>query len=745
MTTGGHPSTNLLELPQDILDLIFPYLPSKSFLAFCSVSKGAYERYHLDPLYWRVRTSETFRLPISPLLYGERDQSAAGGTPVPTFARNWAWLYKTLRTQTRPFSWGQGVEGGLGPSPGLRGVRNRFRPRGGVFQRTTSSWPTEIHVGQEVGIIVDIQCGGWSTTILTSDGKLFTVGILDASNAQHTGRPVEHLTQLQKFGQFQVTGIRQFSAGRCHVLGLDDDGYVWSWDNSQQAGCLLTFQNSLDYARQATRVVAGWAESSAYIPGKGIIFWRAISTRRDQDVKGYDRAINESLIPATGYRRSDGITAQPPKAQEQVFETEGQLREEDIGEVLSHIVLEGYIVFITHHNKLFAFVIDGNAPDRPSTTSQRPPLSTIHCRVFEVPGYASTGRIFKDIQGSFRNFAVFTANGEVLAGHTDYLNRIVAERDEALRRGPNTPSGTSMQYSQSLLDSRPSNIPALQHAGVIALAFGDYHSHALHADGTITAYGVEPGCCGALGLGSTAAGARFRGVKTSRTPMNRDGKLLPIASRRGRQVWFEHEKRDWLQWLENWIRTPTALPHYPEVFNILNDVEERQAAFSEWIEQEGRHWPDGPYQASVDQMDNSEVSTESTAISSGRHPRLDTTADLTSLHDGLPAYFAISVAAAGWHTGALVLVDDEKAEKTRRKWIAENEKTDIASKDTPATNMPGAFPAATSSGEIREEYVWEKSPFPRIRLPDGYEFPGEGELRPWRDGMPTAEQLGLVS
>jgi SCF-associated factor 1 len=746
MTHGGQPGTTLLDLPQDILDLIFPSLPPKSFLALCSVNKDTYERYHHDPLYWRIRTSETFRLPVSPLLYGERDQRADGSPPVPALARNWSWLYKTLRTQTRPFSWGKGVEGGLGPSPGLRTVRNRFRPRGGTYQRTTSSWPTEIHVREDVGIIVDIQCGGWSTTVLTSDGKLFTVGILDAANAQRTGEPVVQLTQLQKFGQFQVTGVRQFSAGRCHVLGLDDDGYVWSWDNAQQAGSLLSFQNSLGFARQIKRVVAGWAESSAYIPGKGIIFWPAISTRRDQDVQGYDRAISENLVPATGYRRSDGFTMQRSKTQEDLSEVEGQLREEDVGEVLAHIVLEGYIVFITHHNKLFACAIGGNPPDRPSTIAQLPPAQTLHNRVFEVPGYASESRIFKDIQGSFRNFAVFTASGEVLAGHTDYLSGVLAERHEAVRRGLDRLSGTSMQYSQHLLNSRPINVPVLQHAGVIALAFGDYHSHALHADGTITAYGVEPGCCGALGLGSTAAGARFRGVKTSRTPMNRDGKLLPIANHRGRQVWFEHEKRDWLQWLENWIRTPTALPHYPEVFNILNDVEEKQAAFSEWIEQEGRHWPDGPYQATVNQNPNSKMPAESPTRFTGRPTGLDTTADLASpLHDELPAYFAISVAAAGWHTGALVLVDDEKAEKTRQKWIADADDMVVAHKDTvvPA-RMPGSFPTPISSGEIREEYVWEKSPFPRIKLPDGYEFPGEGELRPWRDGMLTVEQLGLV-
>jgi SCF-associated factor 1 len=309
----------------------------------------------------------------------------------------------------------------------------------------------------------------------------------------------------------------------------------------------------------------------------------------------------------------------------------------------------------------------------------------------------------------------------VLAGRTDYLGGVLAEREEALRRGL-----PGIQYSKELLDSRPINVPALQHSGVIALAFGDYHSHALHADGTITAYGVEPRRCGTLGLGSTADGARFRGLKTSHTPLNRDEKLLPIANRRGRRVWFEHEKREWLQWLEKWICTPTAVPHYPEVFNLLDGDEKKQAAFSEWIEQEGRHWSDGPRDETAPQPTSTETTTSGTTAESE-----------SSRNDGLPAYFAISVAAAGWHTGALVLVDDEKAERTRLKWLADDDgKKGIPSSDARETALP-----TKSAGQI--EYVWEKRPFPRIALPDGYEFPGEGGLQPWRDGMPTVEQLGL--
>lgn len=558
-----------------------------------------------------------------------------------------------------------------------------------------------MYVPDEVGIIVDLQCGGWSTNILTNDGKLFTVGILDAADGRENGEPVDHFTQLHLFAQHGITGVRQFSAGRCHILGLDDNGYVWSWDRVGQSGCLLSFENSLKYARQATRVVAGWGDSSAYIPGTGIIYWAAISTRNDQEVQNFDRTVHDSLVPATGYRNSDlANTAQAFRESESG--TTGALIEEDVGEVLVHVLLENYIIFITHLSKLFAYRLSREPHD------QRLPC----LQMLEIPGYSGQGREFKDLQGSFRTFAVFTNSGEVLSGNTDYLNRVFEEAKFHAATGHLTDLGKSpVPYSRNLITARPPNVHALQHKGVISLAFGDWHFHALHSDGTITAHGVETGCCGALGLGSTSAGARFRGVKTSRTPMNRDGKLL--ANRNGRQVWFEAEKRDWLEWMENWIRTPTARPHFPEVFAILNNEQDKQAAFSEWVEQEGRCWSDGPVNSQIHALPK--WSSQALAVSAQ-------TVSIPTAEDALSAYFAISIAAAGHHTGSLVLVDDSKAETNRRKWIAGDE---------------------SEPGRIRGEYVWEKNSFPRIRLPDGYEFPGEGEIRPWRDGMPSMDQLGL--
>ena len=159
--------------------------------------------------------------------------------------------------------------------------------------------------------------------------------------------------------------------------------------------------------------------------------------------------------------------------------------------------------------------------------------------------------------------------------------------------------------------------------------------------------------------------------------------------------------------MESWNRTPTTtFRQYPEVFAVLNEQEDKQAAFSEWVEQEGRHWQDRT------------IARSAALFATG-------------------SYFAISVAAAGWHTGALVLVDDEMAEKTKQTYI-------VSDKDQePALHVPGAW-EDNAVGKAKEEYVWEKMPFPRIRLPDGYEFPGEGGLREWKDGMPSVEELELA-
>jgi SCF-associated factor 1 len=613
------------DLPEEVMDLVFARLPPKDFLSLCKTSKSFYEQHHLNPFYWRNEASSTFRLPISPLLRAD--------------GARWYFLYKKLKTQTRLYTWGQGTNGNLGPSqssseapapaaprppPALRGPLPRIRghPRvaqpNTTWERSSSSWPTQVHLPDEVDVIVDVQCGGWSTSLLTSDGKLFSVGILDAADMRHIGKRFQQFTRLEYLTQ-STSSIQQFSAGRRHVLALDDNGEVLSWDRINEKGYRIYPRDGRTFGGRIRYVCAGWGFSSAYIPSKGIVYWHPVENDRD-DVMLDGIHVKEYTIAGTASQKR------------MVGE-----KEVDV-EVLRHIVLEGWIIFLVGgltadvESKLFACRIGGENPEETS------PLNP----VLEIPGYAGETRHLQDLQGSFRSFAVFTATGEVLAGNTNYLNACalnVRTETSIDDTGNSMAPRAEVQVSDELLAGRPHDIPVLQHRGVIGIAFGDYHSLALHADGTITAHGRDPSGVGALGLGNPPTYAKFRGLRQA--GQSRDYDLLPIAAQHGRQVWFEPEKKDWLEWLD----------HGENPVNMFGDSVETQAAFSEWVEQEGRRWEDGPAGANT------------------AAPQQNANSSDVQDYNLLGAYFAIAVTAAGWHSGALVMTNDQKANSIREKWM----------------------------------------------------------------------------
>ena len=78
---------NLADLPVDVFILISLYLPVRDFLALCSVNKRFHEAFYKSPEYWRDCVSNTFRIPVHPLL-------RANG-------QRWFWLYKNMHTRTR--------------------------------------------------------------------------------------------------------------------------------------------------------------------------------------------------------------------------------------------------------------------------------------------------------------------------------------------------------------------------------------------------------------------------------------------------------------------------------------------------------------------------------------------------------------------------------------------------------------------------------------------------------------------
>ena len=700
----------ITDLPHDVLSLIFAYLDPNSFLRLCASAKALYINYHHDPEFWRTQTATTFRTPISPLLK--------------TDGARWYSLYKRLRTQTRLFTWGQGLKGNLGqgirhpPFRQPRGPRGRAlrvptpmvsRPVREVFQRLHSQWPTEAHVPDDVGAIADLQCGGWSTTILSSAGKLYTAGCINASNFVYAGSQSDRFEQLHYLTE-NLSAISQFSSGREHILALNEDGEIISWDRINCKGIKINSRHGGRFSGRPTRVVAGWGESSAYIPDIGIIYWKPIAT--DTESEELDaKEVREKVIPNTArYRTVEGNTV----------------------EVIAHVVLEGKIAWITSDSKVFSCAIGHqNQEDTEPTES-----------AVQLPGYANDEDPIRDIQGSFRHFVVFTESGRVLAGDIDYVNVCSSNAADIKRESYDDTLDASDPITWSNREQiearRPTDVLALQRTGVISIRFGDWHYHALHSNGQITSHGHEPESCGALGLGQAINGGRLRGLVRGPGGMRQDTFLRPVANLTGRQIWFEPEKRDWLEHLQK-IAEETARNNREEPYwnNILTDPA-KQTMFSEWIEQEGRHWEDGP------QTGDKKVSDDIERLN---------LADEDKLH--LSSYFVLAIGAAGWHSGALVLVDEEKAEAIKHEWMSKpiqaqhHDASDIGE----TSKMPGHFDESGDRDGEQPTPVWTTDTFPRIKFPDDTESPlapGEEQsvhnaLRSWRHTMPSMQDLGLTT
>lgn len=739
--------TTLLDLPVEILLSIFPYLDAKSFLSLTSSCKSLHQADFLhDATFWSSQVRTTFRVPNQPVVQND--------------GQRWHKLYKRLRTQSRVMTWGDNQKACLGHSYSnpiglrLRGGPNRGHAR--AIRQKHISWPQKMEGTEALGVVSDLQCGGWSTSLLTSKGAIYTVGVMDglqfnqprAQGMQHAKMDPTPLRFPPGFAQPRErydasTAIKQFSSGRGHVLGLSDSGRIWTWQNIDDAALHVRFihHDTIEGERQSGRgtvrkVVAGWDKSAALIEGSGIVLWEPLQRENDESATEDAALVLESAaVPKSSYRKTK--TPRNRSADEDTLA-------ETVGEVQNFIVLERFVLFNTSLGKVFASPITWDRDEQ----SLGEPLQ------LNLTNSSDPDEAFAtDLQGSFRNFAVFTRSGAVLTGHQDRVSNII---DTA---GPNDPQ---------IVFTR---VPALQQKDVISVAFGDYHFHALHSSGYITSYGNEPQACGALGLGGHGdPEGRLRGIRYS--GMGGDGRLVPHAYTEGRRVWFEEEKRQWIKFLTSGGADAEEAAERVRMAIGSPDLT-GQGEVSEWIEQEGRNWEE---KYSLQDEDE----------------------------DGLGAYFALSVTAAGWHSGALVLANEELAQKISNACEvpdpkaaesssheppaptatseAENSTEQVSSlfstlldygrwflgvgpysapPPPPSSNSRQSqshptqgitlSPATASDARARRTpdpadygaspregmlYAWAGDHFPRLRLSDGREMPGSVEFDEWRYGRP---------
>ncbi|KAF2826036.1 hypothetical protein CC86DRAFT_446531 [Ophiobolus disseminans] len=621
--------SSITDLPLDILVLVFPFLDAKSFLSLCSTCKAFQQpSIRLDPAYWSLATRSTFRVPNQPVVQHD--------------GQRWHNMYKRLLTQSRVYTWGSNTHNRLGhgyDEPLTLPVFPRFNRPDRRSMNMHCSFPTEMEDTRNLGVIADMQCGGWSTTLLTSKGSLHTVGVLDGGRVfgavgrlQPLAFPAGYPTSSAQSQYEEPTiTIRQFSAGRSHILAVSDSGMIWSWYHIKAPALHVKFvnvdvkevsspgkrNNSSAYGK-VKQVVAGWSRSSAYIYGTGIVVWPPVERDHDDQEADGMLVLENAEVPMTGYQRT--------KAARGESDEERTLGEE-VGAVLNYIMLEHYVVFVTDIGRVFC----GKFGEKNKVDN-----------ILELRALRTEPETSLDVQGSFRRFTVFK-NKEVIISDQSYLD---ACWDDQVKN----PGQADIPGLQK--------IPALQNSDVISVAFGDYHYLALHSNGKITSYGTEVSSCGALGLGSNEVG-RARGIVTD--GFNTDGRLLPHAYTHGRHVWFDRQKKEWLNSLVQSESDPEEASDRIVLFQENHDV---QGEVSEWIEQEGR---------ALDIKNTCE--------------------------DGLGAFYALGISAAGWHSGALMLVNEELANKESTQSL-------------------------------------EDLSFPRLRLSDGTEMPGTKEFDEWREGRP---------
>jgi len=376
--------------------------------------------------------------------------------------------------------------------------------------------------------------------------------------------------------------IRQFSAGRSHILGLSDSGRIWSWHDFDQPAIQVKFVNielkedSSDSPKimnsslygTVKQVVAGWSYSSAYIHGVGIVLWEPI---RPRALHGARRArsvprrplqpepepapdtmllLENFELPKTGYQR--------PKGAMRDTDHDRALGEE-VGQVKNYVILENYVVFITDIGKVFCSKLD--------EAEKADNIQELYALRGE-PGTAI------DVQGSFRTFAIFS-NGKVIIAEQQYLERCWNARTT----NPEQTDITGLK-----------RIPALQNNNVVSIAFGDYHFLALHSTGKITSYGKAMPSYEALGLGAMPA-SRLRGLDSEGIRQVGHYGLIPQIYAKGREVWFRQEQQEWLTRLSSGGRDPQEAEDRLRMYAARTDRNRTVLGdISEWIEQEAREW-----------------------------------------------------------------------------------------------------------------------------------------------------------
>ena len=177
----------------------------------------------------------------------------------------------------------------------------------------------------------------------------------------------------------------------------------------------------------------------------------------------------------------------------------------------------------------------------------------------------------------------------------------------------------------------------LQQRGVISIAFGQSHYLALFRNGSISSFGREEEGCGALGIGGHRDIKRLRGYECESICQS----AFPLEDSHfsGCQVWFEKEKLQWLKHLSSGGCDPKEAE---ERFQLYQQDTSVQADVSDWVEYLGINWAARVGAQATDEF-------------------------------GLSSYFGFRISAGSRHSAALIIVNENLASHIRDAYLVKRE------------------------------------------------------------------------
>lgn len=254
--------------------------------------------------------------------------------------------------------------------------------------------------------------------------------------------------------------IISISTGREHIVALDDQNNVYTWDSgcNSNIGIHIKFPG-VPGQTNIVKISAGWNLSACQIDGVGLVVWysRESLTKEQFDQQNYQSRASYLAIPGTE------------------------------NNVVDFTVGADYVLFIKKSDsKLYQFRLsahdlstrDEGLLDVNDLKRMITPMENFNHWITQQEASIE----FTRLNSCFTNFVVFTNHDQVLIGNSAHLLHNI--NDEHQEQG-----------------KEPVIIPDLQGQNIKSVEIGDYHYLALTNDGSLLSWGTESRSCGCLGIG----------------------------------------------------------------------------------------------------------------------------------------------------------------------------------------------------------------------------------------------------